>query len=373
MKSRRPLAVSVAALGVAVAALSTIPAGPAGADPGQHGRNRSSGAVYVLSNQPTGNSVLAYDRAADGTLTAAGQYPTGGTGTGTGLGSQDAVVLDGAGRHVYAVNAGSDSITSFDVTRHGLRRLSTVPSGGDQPISISVRGDRAYALNAGGAGNVSGFTVRAGRLSSLPGSTRALSGAGTDPAQVSITPHGRELIVTEKATQLIDVYRLDGTGRATSRTSVLSSGATPFGFAFTRTGRLAVSEAGPSAVSTYAVRPYGLRTISASVGNTEAAACWLVVTRDGRYAYTGNGGGSQSISGYRVSSDASLTLLTPGGKTASTAAGVTDIALSHDSRYLYARLGDNTIGAFRVNSDGSLSTLPTIGGVPVGAAGIAAS
>lgn len=37
------------------------------------------GAVYVLGNQPSGNQVLVFDRAADGTLSAAGAYPTGGT------------------------------------------------------------------------------------------------------------------------------------------------------------------------------------------------------------------------------------------------------------------------------------------------------
>ena len=79
------------------------------------------GAVYVLSNQPAGNSVLRFDRQRDGSLVPNGKYPTGGTGTGGGLGSQGAVTVDDAGRYLYAVNAGSASLTSFRIRRDGLQ------------------------------------------------------------------------------------------------------------------------------------------------------------------------------------------------------------------------------------------------------------
>src|ERR1700730_7691647 len=42
---------------------------------------RHSGAVYVLSNESTGNEVIAYRRAPDGTLTMSGSFSTGGEGT----------------------------------------------------------------------------------------------------------------------------------------------------------------------------------------------------------------------------------------------------------------------------------------------------
>jgi 6-phosphogluconolactonase (cycloisomerase 2 family) len=331
-----------------------------------------AGAVYVLGNQPSGNTVITYERGADGRLSSPRSYPTGGTGTGGGLGSQNAVVLDASARHLYAVNAGSDSITSFDVTRDGLRWRSTVPSGGDLPVSVAVRGHRVYALNAGGTGNISGFTVRNGRLQPLPGSTRALSGDATSPAQVSFSPNGRELVVTEKATSLIDVYRLNGRGLSTGRTSFPSAGATPFGFSFTPSGYLAVSEAGPSSASTYRISSHGVQTVSAAVGDNQAAACWLVVTANGRYAYVGNGGGSQSISGYRIGDSGRLSLLAPDGRTGTAAAGVSDIALTRSSTFLYARLGDGTVGGYRVARDGGLDALPVAGGLPAGAAGVAA-
>lgn len=334
--------------------------------------HRPAGAVYVLGNQPSGNEVIAYARGADGRPSSARSYSTGGTGTGTGLGSQNAVVLDDSASHLFAVNAGSDSITSFDVTRDGLRWRSTVPSGGDRPVSVTVRGNRVYALNAGGTGNISAFAVKDGKLNPLPGSTRSLSGDATNPAQVSFSPNGRELVVTEKATNLIDVYRLNGQGVPTGRTSFTSAGATPFGFSFTPSGYLAVSEAGPSSASTYRISSQGVRTVSAAVGNTQAAACWLVVTANGKYAYTGNGGGSQSISGYRVGNSGRLSLLTPDGRTGTAAAGVSDIALSGSSDFLYARLGNGTVGAYRVAHDGGLHALPVAAGLPAGAVGVAA-
>jgi hypothetical protein len=69
-----------------------------------------AGAAYTISNDPSGNHVLIFDRAADGALTAAGQVATGGLGSGGGLGSQGAVILSKGGRFILVVKAGSDEI-----------------------------------------------------------------------------------------------------------------------------------------------------------------------------------------------------------------------------------------------------------------------
>src|SRR6266508_6343188 len=73
----------------------------------------SPGAVYTLTNSPAGNAVKVFHRAGDGSLSSGGEFPTGGTGTGGGLGNQGAVVLEG--KHLFAVNPGSDSISAFEV------------------------------------------------------------------------------------------------------------------------------------------------------------------------------------------------------------------------------------------------------------------
>lgn len=364
---RRALALAVGVLSVLLVGFAPS---PAGASP-------AVGAVYVLSNQVTGNSVIEYVRGAGGDLAPAGTFPTGGTGTGGGLGSQGAVILDRAERYLFAVNAGSQSITSFRVNpRGGLERIGTVASGGTMPTSVTTDGRLLYVLNAGGPGNITGFSLSAGALTPLAGSTRALSGTATAPAQVSFTPDGRRLVVTERATNQIDVYEVGKDGLASGPAVSPSPGVTPFGFDFDRRGNAIVSEAfggqaGASAVSSLAVSSGGVTIISASVPTTETAACWVVTTISGRYAYVGNAG-SNSISGYAIAPDGSLTLLTPDGKTASAPAGVTDLATSRDSRYLYARIGNGTVGAFAVGSDGSLAALPAAPGLPAGAAGIAA-
>jgi 6-phosphogluconolactonase (cycloisomerase 2 family) len=333
----------------------------------------SVGAVYVLSNQPSGNAVVVYARAADGTLSPAGSYATGGSGTGGSLGSQGAVVVDADASHLYAVDAGSSTVTSFRIDGSGLQRIGTVPSGGATPISVAVHGDRLYALNAGGAGNVASFAVDDGALTPLAGGSHGLSGGGTGPAQVAVTPDGGRLVVTEKATSTVDVLDLDPSGRPVSLVATASAGAVPFGFDFDNKGHLLVSEAAASTASSYDVTSSGVSVISAAVPTTENAACWLVAANNGKFAYTGNAGGSLSISGFSVGTGGSLELLTPGGKTGVAPAGVSDLALSGNSHFLYARLGDGSVASFVVAHDGSLSSLPVVGGLPAGAAGIAAS
>src|SRR6059036_2247225 len=132
-------------------------------------------AVYTLTNQVAGNAVAVFARAADGTLTPAGTFATGGAGTGAGLGSQGAVTLSSDGRLVFAVNAGSNDVSVFRVGPQGLSLLSRTPSGGLLPISVTGSRNFVYVLNAGGAGNITGFRIdNAGALTPVAGSTQAL-------------------------------------------------------------------------------------------------------------------------------------------------------------------------------------------------------
>src|SRR5690242_1579554 len=55
-------------------------------------QSNQPGAVYALTNAVDGNAVFVYARGADGSLTPAGSFPTGGAGSGAGLGSQNAVI-----------------------------------------------------------------------------------------------------------------------------------------------------------------------------------------------------------------------------------------------------------------------------------------
>ena len=363
---RRAL-VALAATSASLAGVSLAPAvASAAPDPG---------AVYVLGNQPSGNRVLVYDRAPDGTLTAAGSVDAGGAGTGGGLGSQGAIITDAAGRYVYAVNAGSNSIAAFRVTPDGLhahrcRRLGWRHA--DQP-----HGPRRSALCP---------QRRRRRLDRgvHPRSRRSRAVARVGPAtqrfrnrsrEVSFTPDGEQLVVTERATRQIDLYTVGGDGYTTGPTVVDSEGVTPFGFGFDNKGHLVVSEAfggaaNASAVSTYAVGSGSLATVTASAPTTETAACWIAVTGNGRFAYAGNAGGS--VTGYSVAPDGSLSILDADGRTAAPGTGVLDLDTSRNGRFLYGRLGNGTVGAWAIDADGHLTDIGAANGLPAGAAGIAA-
>jgi 6-phosphogluconolactonase len=337
-----------------------------------------AGAVYTSTNAPGGNSVLVFDRLADGRLVPLTRVATGGRGTGGGLGNQGAMTLTRNERWLLAVNAGSHSISVFSVRRRGLRLIDVQPSGGGQPVSVTEHRGVVYVLNAA-SDSISGFRLgRDGRLRPIYGATRALSGAGTGPAQVSFSPDGDTLVVTEKATNKIVTFQVDRDGFPGLAQVQDSNGPTPFGFAFGKRDQLFVSEAfggapDASATSSYELDRDGLlTTISASVGTNQTANCWVVVTPSGRFAYVTNTG-SGSISGYKIGFDGELELLDADGRTAVTGGGPIDLALSDSGQFLYSvNTGTNTIGAFLVHSDGSLTALPFVSGLPSGANGLAA-
>jgi 6-phosphogluconolactonase (cycloisomerase 2 family) len=340
--------------------------------------DNSPGALYLLTNAAMNNEILAFDRAADGSLGAATPFSTGGAGSGSGLGSQGSVILPGSGRWLLAVNAGSNDISVFRVSESGLSLTDRVASGGEMPISITLHGNLVYVVNAGGVNNISGFTISpAGTLSSIPGSTRPLSAPAPGPAQIQFSPDGSHLVVTEKGTNLILTFPLNAAGQAQPAVTHPSVGMTPFGFAFAKRNTLIVSEAfggaaGASAVSSYNIAGGALSPVTSSLATTETAACWTVVSGNGRFAYVTNTG-SGTVSGYSVDSQGVLHLLDADGVTGTTGAGSApaDAATDVSGRYLYVRSGGtNAISAFRIGSDGSLSAVGTTP-IPAGAVGIA--
>lgn len=323
-----------------------------------------NGGVFTLTNSPSGNAVAVYSRDATGGLHFENFVPTGGLGSGAGLGSQGALTLTDNGRWLLAVNAGSNDVSTFAVGPKGLKLVDRVASGGTLPISVTVHDSVVYVLNAGGAGNVSGFTLgQDGHLAAIGSSTKPLSGAG--PAQVQFSPDGDLLVVSEKAANQFEVFNVDNQGMITGQIVQPSVGLTPFGFSFGKRGRLYVSEAFGGAVDGSAVSSYDsqddgtLSVISPSVSTTETAACWIATTPDGKYVYAANAG-SGSISGYRVDRDGSISLLDSDGRTGVVGAGssVIDLGVSVNGRYLYVLArGFGSVYSFSINPDGSLTPL----------------
>ncbi len=362
----------------AVMMLASLAANPALA------ANGAVGAVYTMSNAAEGNTILVFDRDPVGKLAPAGEYDTGGLGTGAGLGNQGGVILDPSNRWLFVVNAGSNDVSVFAVTENGLTHVEQAASGGQNPISLTYSRNLLYVLNAGGAvggsDSITGFVVETdGSLTPIGGSTRSLSDTNVGPAQVSFNQDGDVLVVTEKATNLIDTFVVDGNGVAGPVSTHVSAGTTPFGFAIGKRDQLIVSEAAggapdQSSLSSYDLAKDGsLSLISGVVPTTETAACWAVVSADGRFTYTTNAG-SGSISGYGIDFDGSLALLNANGRTGNTGkgSGPLDMAFSNDGRFLYTLNGGNgTIGAFRVKNGGGLASLNSHTSVPASANGLA--
>ncbi len=378
MIQRRP---TLKALGLGIALAMTGLSTPAFASPHDDDDDGfRSGKVFVSSNATAGNELLVYDTGAGGALSLVRQLATQGIGTGGGLGNQGAVTLSGDGRHLFVVNAGSHTVATFRLRRAGLQLVSVVDSGGQRPVSVAEHDGLVYVLNADGSNNVSGFRNRHGTLEPLSGSTQPLSAAsGTAPAQVGFGEHGNVLIVTEKATNKITTYRVRHDGRIEAPRVTVSAGQTPFGFAVDRRGALLVSEAfggaaGASALSSYTfANAYSTAPVvaSASVGTTQSAACWVVVTPNGRHAFVTNTA-SGNVSSYAVARNGQIALQQ--AVATSTDAGPIDAALSPRGRTLFVlNAGGRTVQSFGVARDGSLSGGARVTGLPAGATGLAAN
>ena len=256
--------VTIAAVGAAAVGLAALPAAAAGPA-------RPSPAVFVQNDNPSGNVVFAYDRASDGTLTLAGSYPTGGLGgvlAGSVVDHLGLARLGSAGRPArpaFAVIAGSNTVSVFAVSGDRLALRQTLPSGGSFPVSVTVSGKIAYVLNARDGGAVSGFRIDRQRVQPIARSTRAL---GLDPTatpefthmpgQVAFAPNGDQLLVTTKANgNDVIVFGVDAAGRLGAPTLNALPDTVPFATAFDAFGHLLLTEAGPNAVVSSAIRHSG--------------------------------------------------------------------------------------------------------------------
>jgi len=343
----------------------------------------AAGAVYTMSNSSTANAILLFNRSAGGQLSPAGIFPTGGRGTGGGLGNQGGLAIDDEKGLLFAVNAGSNNISVFRITEDGLQLEDVAGSNGSRPISVTVNRKFLYVLNNGGAvggsDSIAGFKIgKNGELSSII-SGIPLSAPSVGPAQIGFNASGDVLIVTEKNTNKIDLFSVDEEGVASGPRVVASAGNTPFGFAFGKRDQVFVSDAfggaaSAGAVSSYKVTEQGLETIVPAAIDKQSAPCWVVVTNDSRFTYTTNTG-SGTISGYGIGFDGSLGLLSEDGQTADTGKGSTpvDAALTNNSRFLYVLTsGSQSIQGFDIASDGALSPISQASSIPSSANGLVA-
>ncbi len=292
---------------IAAVVLSALAIGPASAFAGGWRAQRQ--ALFVQTDNLTANSIMVYDRSRHGLLTLAGTYATGGMGgqaagsVADPLASQGSLASAEHGQVLLAVNAGSNTVSLFRVARGDKLKLKqVVASGGQFPVSIAVRGHLVYVLNAGLDGSVQGYWLAGNHLWPIPGSSRSLGLANTNPpnflaspGMVGFTPDGMRLIVTTKASgSMIDVFDVGPSGKL-SAAPVANPSATPvpFAFSFDPFGRLVMVEAGGMGISTYTINPDDSLTTVGSVSDGFAAACWISAAR-GYYLVSNAGGGNVS-------------------------------------------------------------------------------
>jgi len=350
-----------------------------------------TGAVYAMTNADDGNEIVVYNRAANGGLVLVGTFATGGLGKTTepddALGAQNPLILSPDHRWLFAVNAGSHTISVFEVEPDGLIWVQEIDSGGDFPVSLTLSEDRLYVLNAGGDGNISGFSLHPSgplTLTPLPGSTRSLNAGGTNPpffldspAQVGFNPFGDKLLVSVKGAltgdSLIHVFSIDG-GGLPSPQSITTASNVSFGFVFADLDHLVVAEpfgsdppgAKRGAAASYRIDSNGsLVPISPSVPNKQTATCWIAITTDMRFAYTTNNV-SGTISSYDVHEDGSLSLMHKVAAAIGDDAAPVDLAITPDNHYLYnVNAGHGTVSMFEIDqTKGDLMPLGEISGLP---------
>jgi 6-phosphogluconolactonase len=339
------------------------------------------GYVYTQTNGRE-NAVLVYVQLRDGSLQYRSAAKTGGRGTGTTLASQGSVTVDQNHMWLYAANAGDNTISAFRIGRDGnLSFAGMANSGGIMPVSLTTYKNFLYVVNTG-SDNIQGFNTGAdatafnSRMIPIRGSTLKLSQSGAAAAQISFSPNGAYLYVTEKMTNLISSYYVDINGVAHQGYASQSLGKTPFGFAFAKDVMVVSNaandaEGAGSATSFVGVNTGTLMPTGNPVFNQQTSSCWTSVARGGGFAYVTNTH-SNTISAYQVGLYGRLKLLFPG-----IAGGMspTEIAVDASNMHVYVfSTGDHTIRQYVRDATGFLSSMIPVDGVhglPEAASGLA--
>jgi 6-phosphogluconolactonase len=350
-------------------------------------RRARGGYLYTESNETSLNEILCYKIHSDGTLSLESTVASGGTGVGAGplglgLDSQGALALSNNNEWLFAVNGGSNSISSFKVHNDGSITLeNTVSSGGTTPSSLCIHHNILYVLN-NVSSDINGYVVgNGGTMTPIAGSNLPLSSAMADAAQIAFSPNGDYLYVTERMTNKITSFEVDAAGLATADASITSTGNTPFGFCHARDNYMVVSNAnvtapgvpvpnGASCTSYGGSNQGNLNSQNGAVANNQSASCWVATTTFGRFAYVTNTG-SNTISSYYVSPWGSIYLID--GSAVATGMAPKDICVAADNYHVYAiNSGEGTIGGYHRAFLGDLDLTGTTPNVPLYAVGLVA-
>ena len=358
------------------------------------------------------NSVLALNYANNGSLNPANirEFKTKGAGAaftndksvGT-LAADQQITLSADRRFLFAVNQGSDTIAVFSVNQRTgkLTHVQGSPfdSGGKAPISVGFNGKFLVVANHGvvapfvpgpganfGNPNHISFRVtskgRLLRISTIP--------SGPGPTQSAIPFGGRTVFSTNfyafdppPGVGTIEARTLSASGRLgvspgspTQFPESMTAGLAPlppflppgltrlaFGIA-THPSNPFLYILAPAAtrVAVYRYNSVGALSFVSQEDHPGFAACWVVISRDGKYLYTANSA-TQDISLFRVSPDGDTLDFVEVVKLPSTGT-VGNLALDPTGRFLYALGAHDDPDGPRPQSirpDGSIVHMPADG------------
>lgn len=364
-------------------------------------KNRVVGHMYSQSNGLTGNQIIIWNRYSNGQVKEGGTVNTGGVGGAQQqpgctamcpqLDTDYEVLLTPDRKHLFAVNAGSNTISAFQVTSTGLTLVGQVPSNGVFPFSLTSHGNESYVLNTDSM-NIAGFTFgSSGALTPIPGSIQKLTSDAMPglSRQIGFDNTGSVLIVTLLMPSEIDTFQVGASGAAGPASEVGSTTPFPFGFVFDKANQLVMSQVSSLTAegntATYSVTSTGSLSPIDTKPAFGALPCWSLVSPNQQFAFfvnTGNGAPPGSTMGsYGLSSSGALTFL-----------GVTlplpneylktDEFITPDGKYLYVvghhstssagPATDSYLDEYKVASNGVLVYLGSTSsaGVPLGTDGL---
>ena len=354
--------------------------------------------VYVESNNPKGNAILAYTRHADGRLTAMAGSPfaTGGAGVGpsTSLGPYDSdseIITNPDHTLLFAVNGGSDSIAVFQIAASGaLTPVAGSPfaSGGSNPVSLALAGNVLCVVNKDEDPNHPGralpnyTSLRVsphGQLSPIARST-LYDDNGSDPSQILLSPISTVGFGADFLGGAVRSFLLEPTGRLQAR-AILP----PPAFEFADSGAPAL----PLGLAVHPTRPLlyvGFVTINRigiyrydalgglhylrSVPDSGKGVCWILLNKAATRMYVSNTV-DPSVSVYDLTADPTEPVeiqkvflnSAPGSNP-----GGYQIALDPTDRFLHvisqqfsstSTPAANALHIFQVAGDGTVTEVPS--------------
>ncbi len=332
--------------------------------------NGVAGAVFTATNDANLNEIVMYQRSGNGQLHYAGKFATGGRGEGgtnDPLQSQFSLITTADHSYLLAVNAGSSSISVFRITPDALLLVSVTPSGGGNPVSLTIHDDLVYVLNYGGSYHTAGFRLQPwGGLTPIAKSKLPLSGGDPGACTLAFSPDGSKLVVSERITNKVDVFTVNNDGSLSNPVYNPSAGTGTFSLQFTPYGTLLVTEThgGPpnaGTTSSYRINDDNTTTvISANADARGISTCWIV--NDGKYAWVSDSN-TGNIGLYEIGGDGSLIPQdSVTNKDAAPASTIPlDLSLAGDNKLLYVFYSNTgKIVGYKVGDGGKLTAISSV-------------